>query len=75
VPLACSDIEVLREVAGDYPAYFDPHDVKAIASAMLAAAERGTQPARRGERFQLERVAQAFLTEMDEAFGAITSCG
>ncbi len=26
VPVAASDLPVIREVAGDYPAYFDPHD-------------------------------------------------
>jgi glycosyltransferase involved in cell wall biosynthesis len=33
-PVACSDIPVLREVAGDTALYFDPHDADAIARAL-----------------------------------------
>jgi glycosyltransferase involved in cell wall biosynthesis len=34
-PVACSDIDVLREVAGDLPFYFDPHDPGTVADALL----------------------------------------
>jgi glycosyltransferase involved in cell wall biosynthesis len=37
VPLACSDIPVLREVGGELPHYFDPHDPAAAARAVQAA--------------------------------------
>ena len=37
VPVACSDIPVLREVGGDVPFYFDPRDPKSAASAIAAA--------------------------------------
>ena len=36
-PVACSDIPVLREVAGDVAHYFDPHDPAAAARAIEAA--------------------------------------
>jgi glycosyltransferase involved in cell wall biosynthesis len=35
VPVACSDIPVLREVAGDAAIYFDPKNLESIASAMV----------------------------------------
>jgi glycosyltransferase involved in cell wall biosynthesis len=37
VPVACSDIPVLREVGGAYPAYFPPRDAGAAAAAISAA--------------------------------------
>lgn len=44
VALACSDLPVLREVGGDLPHYFDPHDsadaARAITSAMTAGGDR-----------------------------------
>jgi glycosyltransferase involved in cell wall biosynthesis len=39
VPVACSDIRVLREVGGDVPHYFDPHEPAAAARAIRAAME------------------------------------
>jgi glycosyltransferase involved in cell wall biosynthesis len=37
VPVACSDIPVLREVGGDVPAYFDPRDPAGLAAAVETA--------------------------------------
>ena len=37
VPVACSDIPVLREVGGELPFYFDPHDEHSAAAAISAA--------------------------------------
>jgi glycosyltransferase involved in cell wall biosynthesis len=37
VPVACSDIPVLREVGGTLPRYFDPHDADDAARAVGAA--------------------------------------
>jgi glycosyltransferase involved in cell wall biosynthesis len=37
VPVASSDIPVLREVGGELPHYFDPHDPRACAAAIVAA--------------------------------------
>lgn len=34
VPLACSDIPPLREVAGDTAVFFDPQDETALANAL-----------------------------------------
>jgi len=41
VPVACSDIAVLREVGGDVPVYFDPADPSAAAAAIRAVLEDG----------------------------------
>jgi glycosyltransferase involved in cell wall biosynthesis len=37
VPLACSDIAVLREVGADLPIYFDPRDERSAAAAIMSA--------------------------------------
>jgi glycosyltransferase involved in cell wall biosynthesis len=37
VPVACSDIPVLREVGGEVPCYFDPHDPASLAAAVETA--------------------------------------
>lgn len=68
MPLACSDIEVLREVAGDYPVYFDPHEPTAIADGILTASSRGLQTPRRCTDFQPAHVVQTFIDQMDAAF-------
>jgi glycosyltransferase involved in cell wall biosynthesis len=48
VPVACSDIPVLREVGGEHPHYFDPDDPAGAARAVAAAlaASRGDPTAR-----------------------------
>lgn len=40
LPLAASDLPVLREVLGDVPSYFDPTDVEALAAALVALRRR-----------------------------------
>lgn len=37
IPVACSDIPVLREVGGEVPAYFDPQDPASVAAAVETA--------------------------------------
>jgi glycosyltransferase involved in cell wall biosynthesis len=41
VPVACSDIPVLREVGDDVPFYFDPRDPKSAATAIATAMDGG----------------------------------
>jgi glycosyltransferase involved in cell wall biosynthesis len=65
VPIACSDLPVLREVAGDYPVYFDPLDVTAMAEGIAAAATRGRQSPHHDPRFERDAVAQRFVEIMD----------
>lgn len=64
-PLACSDIEVLREVAGDYPTYFNPLDVTAIATAIRVAAGQCQPTPQQRIEFQPEAVTQSFIMQMD----------
>ena len=48
VPVACSDIPVLREVGGDVPRYFNPHDPASVAAAVEAAIREAPERVRRG---------------------------
>jgi glycosyltransferase involved in cell wall biosynthesis len=72
IPVACADIPVLREVAGDAARYFDPSDSKAAASAMEeamgdeAAAARGK---RRSAGFTWERTAARTFAVYERALG------
>jgi|SRR5215218_1648212 len=48
VPVACSDIPVLREVGGDVPRYFDPHDPASVAAEVEAAIGEASERVPRG---------------------------
>jgi glycosyltransferase involved in cell wall biosynthesis len=60
VPVACSDIPVLREVAGDAARYFDPHDPRAVAAAIEDPPDPGPGRARAAE-LTWERTARLTL--------------
>lgn len=64
-PLACSDLPVMREVAGDYAHYFDPYNVKSITAAVSAALSEGRCSPVRDARFQSPAVRASFLFAMD----------
>jgi glycosyltransferase involved in cell wall biosynthesis len=64
-PLACSDLPVMREVAGDYAHYFDPHDVESICRAADAALSEGHRSPVKDVRFQASSVKASFLFAMD----------
>lgn len=64
-PLACSDLEVLREVAADYPVYFNPRDIGDMTRSVLAAKHLGRQQARQCPDLQPEAVIGRFLGAMD----------
>jgi glycosyltransferase involved in cell wall biosynthesis len=53
VPVACSDLPVLREVGGEIPHYFDPRNpadvARALAAALADGETRRTGPVRAGE--------------------------
>jgi len=76
LPVACSDIAALSEVAGDAAMRFDPHDPSSIAAAIarliedrqLASelVERGRERCR---MFSWERTAQTTLASYRRALG------
>ena len=68
VPVACSNLSALPEVAGDAAELFDPHDVDAIAAAirrLLDDDARRAELVERGRRrwpeFTWERAARGTL--------------
>ncbi len=76
VPVACSDIPVLREVAGDAALLFDPHDPAAIAQGIAKLmGDRGfaAELARRGRErcrfYTWRRTAEATLSSYRRALG------
>jgi len=67
-PVACSDIPVLRQVAGDAALYFDPHDPRSIATSLQAlwtgpdlAADLVRRGGERVRQFSWERTARLLL--------------
>ncbi|MGH2714447.1 MAG: glycosyltransferase family 4 protein [Thermoleophilaceae bacterium] len=64
VPVACSDIPVLREIGGDVAHYFDPDDPASAAAAIRAALadpETATRGRAHAARFTWDRAAEATL--------------
>jgi glycosyltransferase involved in cell wall biosynthesis len=70
IPLACSDIPVLREVAGDSPIYFDPLDEEAMHRALVRLATE-TIPTEAGQKraaeFTWEKTARATLDYLSKS--------
>jgi glycosyltransferase involved in cell wall biosynthesis len=72
VPVACSDIPVLREVGGSLPHYFDPHDpadaARAIAGAMSDPDAARLGPAH-AARFTWAAAARGTYAAYERAMG------
>jgi glycosyltransferase involved in cell wall biosynthesis len=70
VPVACSRLAVLREVGGELPHYFDPHDpsdaARALAAALADSTTARTGPARAAE-FTWQAAAQGTLRAYERA--------
>jgi glycosyltransferase involved in cell wall biosynthesis len=73
-PVACADIEVFREVAGDCARYFDPRASASIAAVMEEVAKDGTLRAtmcakglERARRFSWDETARQLLAAFREA--------
>lgn len=64
-PLACSDLPVLREVADGYACWFDPYNIKAIATSIERALAQNRRACIRDPRFQPVAVKAAFLEAVD----------
>jgi glycosyltransferase involved in cell wall biosynthesis len=75
VSVACSDIPVLREVGGDVPCYFDPHDPAAVAAAVTRAVDESESrvPAgrERAAQFSWQAAARATLAGYERAAGKV----
>jgi glycosyltransferase involved in cell wall biosynthesis len=76
VPVACSDIPVLTEVAGDAALLFDPHDPRSIARAIAQLSGDPALASRLAERgrarcaaFTWERTAAGTLASYRRALG------
>jgi len=70
VPVACSDIPVLREVGGEVPSYFDPEDPRSAAEAItacLADPARGAGGRERAERFSWPEAARGTMEAYERA--------
>jgi len=68
-PLACSDLPVMREVAGNYAHYFDPYDIDSMARSVSASLSEGKRLPVRDLRFQNAAVRASFLCAMDRFVG------
>jgi glycosyltransferase involved in cell wall biosynthesis len=64
-PIACSDLPVMREVAGGYACWFDPFDNLSIVAAIEKALSQKRKEVVRDERFQAQAVKASFLDAMD----------
>jgi len=70
IPVACSDIPVLREVGGDAARYFDPGDPAGAAAAigaLLSDQSIGARGRERAAGFTWERAAEATLDVYERA--------
>jgi glycosyltransferase involved in cell wall biosynthesis len=72
-PLACSDLPVLREVAGDYACYFNPRDPGSIASGIKQALAAGHRLPQHDPRFASAAVERSFLEVMDRLTDGIAA--
>jgi glycosyltransferase involved in cell wall biosynthesis len=73
VPVACSDIAVLREVGGDVPRYFDPHDPAAAAATIAATLDdrsRADAGRRRAAGFTWTAAAEGTFAAYERALAA-----
>jgi glycosyltransferase involved in cell wall biosynthesis len=69
-PLACSDLPVMHEVAGDYATYFDPYSIHEMAAAMETALKQGCPTPRRPEEYGSASVCERFVASMDKQLEA-----
>ena len=76
VPVAASDLPVLREVGGGWPRYFDPTDPSDAARAVAALLAQPPDPQlglARASRFTWDAAARATWAVYDRALGATAS--
>lgn len=75
VPVACSRLSALKEVGGEVPHYFDPHDRASAATAIRAAlsdADTATLGPARAARFTWAAAARGTYEAYERALGVRT---
>jgi len=65
-PLACSDLAVFHEVAGDYACYFDPLDIQAMSRSILHSLQRGRQNPRHLSSYELRSAQDLFIRTINQ---------
>lgn len=65
-PLTCSDLPVLREIAGDYPIYFNPHQVDSIADGIQSVLTLKRRTPVIDPRFGMSSVQSSFVRLMHD---------
>ena len=64
-PLACSDLPVFHEVAGDYASYFDPLDVVAISKSISSCLVGSRKEPLQDSLYEIGNVQAKFIRTMD----------
>jgi glycosyltransferase involved in cell wall biosynthesis len=78
LPVACSDLPVLREVAGDAAHFFDPHDARDAARAIVAAGgdrDAARKGVRRAEGYSWSAAARGTFEAYERAVAARRATG
>lgn len=76
IPVACSDIDAHREVGGEVPFYFDPHDAVAAADALIHAfredstGERLKRGRQKSDQYRWEETARRTIRTYERAVAA-----
>jgi glycosyltransferase involved in cell wall biosynthesis len=65
-PLACSDLPVFHEVAGNNASYFDPSDIKAMSKAIYLALEQNRKIPYLDPRYELKETQRQFVQTMNK---------
>lgn len=65
-PLACSDIPVFHEIAGEYANYFNPFHVEQMSQQILKALSQQRQRPVCDQRFSLDYMTSTFINAMND---------
>ena len=74
MPVACSDLPVLREVGGELEHPFDPEDPEAAAAAVARALDVPGDVAERGPEWAARYTWEAAAAGTWEAYGRALAC-
>ena len=65
-PLACSQLPVFNEVAGNYANYFDPDNAQSIAEGISRALQEGKRSPFIDSRYEIDSVQREFIKVMSQ---------